>query len=144
MLFCKEHFPEKLNKIQNQQMKIIINDDIKISGIQEEFNKVFPYLKLEFFSGLHNPGMGSAKRFIKNNSLTLGDCRRIHTTGNIIITPVMTVTELEQCFGNIYGLGVQVFRQSGKTWLETSVTDGWTLEEQNRQGEELSKSHSDK
>jgi hypothetical protein len=33
----------------------------------------------------------------------------------------------------------QVYRKSGKIWLETTVTDSWTLEEQNKQGESLSK-----
>jgi hypothetical protein len=37
---------------------------------------------------------------------------------------------------------VQVFRKSGKVWLETTVTDGWTLEEQNLQGEALSNTKS--
>jgi hypothetical protein len=33
---------------------------------------------------------------------------------------------------------VQVLRKSGKAWLEATITDGWTLEEQNIQGEDLS------
>ena len=41
-------------------------------------------------------------------------------------------------FGEVYGLGVQVFRKSGNVWLETTVTDSWTLKEQNDQGESLS------
>ncbi len=120
-------------------MKIIITDDIKISTIQEEFNQVFPYLKLEFFRGLHKADADSSKKNIKNNEITFGKCRRSEVTGKIAITPVMTVTELEQRFAEVYGLGIQVLRQSGTTWLETSITDGWTLEEQNRQGEDLSK-----
>ena len=51
----------------------------------------------------------------------------------------MTVVDLEQSFSDVFGLGVQIFRKSGKVWLETTVTDGWTLDEQNRQGEALSK-----
>jgi hypothetical protein len=51
----------------------------------------------------------------------------------------MTVSNLEQKFRDVYGLSVQVFRRSGKAWLETTFTDGWTLEEQNSQGEDLSK-----
>jgi hypothetical protein len=51
----------------------------------------------------------------------------------------MTVTELESRFNTIYGLSVQLFRKSGRAWLETTVTDGWTLEEQNNEGEALSK-----
>ena len=120
-------------------MKISINDRKKIFTIQEEFNTVFPYLKLEFFSKPHKPGGASAKRTIKTNDKTLGECRTIHNNGKIIITPNMTVTDLEQRFNDVYGLSVQVFRQSGKVWLETTVTDGWTLEEQNFQGEALSK-----
>ena len=121
-------------------MKITINDRRKILAIQEEFNIVFPYLKLEFFSKPHKPGGASAKKFVKHSSKTLGECRTVHNNGKITITPNMTVTDLEQNFGDVYGLGVQVFRQSGKAWLETTVTDGWTLEEQNCQGEALSRS----
>ena len=120
-------------------MKVPVNDKRKIFAIQEEFNALFPYLKLEFFSKPHKPGGASAKKFVKHNSKTLGECRTVHNNGNITITPEMTVLDLEQCFGDVYGLGVQVFRQSGKVWLETTVTDHWTLEEQNRQGEALSK-----
>jgi len=120
-------------------MQVLINDNRKIFAIQEEFSNLFPYLKLEFFSKPHAVGGGSAKKLIKHNSKTLGECRTIHNKGKVTITPQMTVSDLEQNFGDIYGLGVQVFRKSGRAWLETTVTDGWTLDEQNRQGEALSK-----
>lgn len=120
-------------------MKIAINDHRKIFAIQEEFNTTFPYLKLEFFSKPHKPGGASPKTLIKNNSITLGECRTVHHKGDITIIPEMTVFDLEQNLSDVYGLGVQVFRKSGKTWLETTVTDNWTLAEQNKQGEDLSK-----
>jgi hypothetical protein len=120
-------------------MKIIIDDNKKISVLQEEFNAVFPYLKLELFSTSHKIGKGSAKQYLNHNSQTLGECRTIHNMGEIILNPQTTVAALEQGFKDVYGLGVQVFRKSGKVWLETTITDGWTLEEQNRQGEALSK-----
>jgi hypothetical protein len=120
-------------------MKILINDRRKIYAIQETFNQQFPYLKLEFFSKPHKVGGGSSKKLITVPSKTLGECRTIHDTGTLTITPQMTVADLEQGFSNVYGLSVQVFRKSGKVWLETTVTDKWTLEEQNRQGESLSK-----
>lgn len=119
-------------------MKITINDQRKIFAIQEEFNQVFPYLKLEFFAKPHTVGGGSAKKLIKHNSKTLGECRTLHNNGHMTIVPQMTVADLEQRFSDVYGLAVQVFRKSGKVWLETTVTDAWTLEEQNRQGEALS------
>jgi hypothetical protein len=120
-------------------MKLAINDKRKIFAIQDEFNALFPYLKLEFFAKPHKPGGASAKKLMKSNSKTLGECRTIHSDGKITITAEMTVSDLEQSFSDVYGLGVQVFRQSGKVWLETTVTDHWTLDEQNRQGEALSK-----
>lgn len=119
-------------------MKININDNRKIFTIQEEFNTLFPYLKIEFFSKPHKVGGASGKKLIKHNSKTLGECRTIHNNGEITITPSLTVSDLEQRFQDVYGLNVQIFRKSGKVWLETTVTDGWSLDEQNKQGEALS------
>ncbi len=120
-------------------MKIIINDHRKIFAIQEEFNTFFPYLKLEFLSKPHKPKGASAKKLVKSNNSTLGECRTIHRKGEIIISPEMTTIDLEENFYNDYGLGVLIFRKSGKVWLETTVTNGWTLKEQNVQGEDLCK-----
>jgi hypothetical protein len=119
-------------------MKITINDKRKIFAVQEAFTEAFPYLKLEFFAKPHQPGGATAKKFIKHHSKTLGECRTIHNNGTISITGNMTVGELEQRFADVYGLGVQVFRKSGKLWLETTVTDSWTLDRQNKQGASLS------
>lgn len=119
-------------------MKITINDNRKIFAIQKSFTELFPYLKIEFFAKPHKVGGGSSKKTMKVNAKTLGECRTVHNTGTITIVPQMTVADLEQNFSDVYGLSVQVFRKSGKVWLETTVTDNWTLEEQNRQGEALS------
>lgn len=123
-------------------MHITIYDQRQISTIQAEFNQAFPFLKLEFFSTAHIPGGSNTKTELYAHHKTLGECRKTHTTGDMVITPQMTVSELEQIFRNHYGLGVQVFRKSGKVWLETTVTDGWTLQEQNLQGKELSEGSS--
>ncbi len=119
-------------------MKILINDNRKIHAIQKDFTAQFPYLKIEFFAKPHKAGGGSSKKTMKVSADTLGECRTIHNTGTLTITPQMTVANLEQNFMDVYGLSVQVFRKSGKVWLETTVTDNWTLEEQNNQGESLS------
>jgi hypothetical protein len=50
----------------------------------------------------------------------------------------MTVQELERVFQEELGLFIQVFRRSGKVWLETTATDNWTLFKQNEEGQELS------
>ena len=120
-------------------MKISIDDQKSISAIQEEFNNVFPYLKLEFFSRMHESEHGSPKRFLKKNTLLLGEFRTDHTSGEAELLPDMKVSEVEDLFKTAFGLAVQVFRKSGKSWLETVYTDSWTLREQNKEGEELSK-----
>lgn len=124
-------------------MKITINDNRKIFAIQQEFNEIYPFLKLEFFAKPHKKGGASAKEIIKHPSKTLGECRTVHNSGSITIVPEMTVNELEQHFADVYGLGVQVFRKSGNVWLETTVTDGWTLAQQNKEGESLGKDLAD-
>jgi len=116
-------------------MKITINDHRKIFAIQKDFTAQFPHFKLEFFAKPHKIGGASSDKLINNESCTLGECRTVHTTGTITIIPQMTVTDLKQNFSDVYGLSVQVFRKSGKPWLETPVIDSLTLEDQNRQSE---------
>ncbi len=120
-------------------MNILINDHRKIYAIQEAFNNTFPYLKLEFLSKPHTSSGAASHKLVKHNSKTLGECRTIHNKGKISISPSMSVADLEQKFSDVYGLTIQVYRKSGTSWLETSLTDGWSLEEQNSQGEILSK-----
>lgn len=117
--------------------KITINDHRKIFAIQKDFNEMFPYLKIEFFSKPHRVGAPSSKKIMKHPSKTIGECRLTHNKGVLTISPKMKVADLEQNFNDVYGLSVQVFRRSGKVWLESTATDGWTLEEQNSQGKEL-------
>ena len=120
-------------------MKIIIDDQQTIAGIREAFNGMFPFLKLEFFSRKHQPEQASPLKFLIRSGATISECRRVHSSGELTITPQMTVNELEQLFDTDYGLSVQVFRKSGRIWLETVLTDTWTLAEQNAEGESLNK-----
>lgn len=120
-------------------MKITINDQQSISDIRDSFNKLFPFLKLEFFSKRHQSGEASSLKFLIPKETMLKECRTIHYTEELFITPDMRVQELEELLWTRLGLGVQVFRKSGKVWLETILTDNWTLAEQNSEGEFLSK-----
>jgi hypothetical protein len=118
-------------------MILTIKDDRKISEVQESFNTSFPYLKLEFFKKMHGVKELSPLKGMIDSDRTIGQIRTIHSDGFITVTPKMTVAELEQEFGRIFGLSAQVFRKSGKMWIETTVTDKWTLEQQNSEGEAL-------
>ncbi|MDZ4757558.1 MAG: hypothetical protein SGJ10_05395 [Bacteroidota bacterium] len=119
-------------------MKITINDSQKIFEIIEKFSQLFPYLKVDFFSNPSHSNNTSKRNLVIYTNKTLGECRTVQKKGSILITPYMTVRELEAEFNDIFGLSMQVYRKSGKIWLETTVTDSWTLEEQNKQGQALS------
>lgn len=118
-------------------MKIIIDDKTSLYEIEEEFRQRFPFLKIKFLSNILVSGNSVVSKLIKNKTLAEYSILSKKDTG-VIITPQMTVYDLEQCFKKEYGLVVKVFRNSWRVWLESTVTDGWTLEEQNRQGEALS------
>lgn len=111
-------------------MKILICDTKMIRTIQKQFNNEFPHLKIEFFSRKHTPGQASDLADMIDHNRYLGEFRFKHNTDKIEIVPEMTVSELEQKFWNTFGLAVQVFRIAGNTWLETTLTDDWTLEKQ--------------
>jgi len=117
-------------------MKLRVNDDSKLESIQRGFNQMFPYLKLEFLSPMRRGDY--ARALFRNGERTIGNSRTVRSGDGLLIIPDMTVADLEQQFTNIYGLKVQVYRKSGKVWLETTFTDGWSLQEQNIQGEQLS------
>jgi hypothetical protein len=119
-------------------MKITIADSRPLEAVKEEFNSNFPYLRIEFFLKPHKAGEPSPRKQLRSSERTIGECRTVHNEGHLTINPWMTVTELEERFHDMYGLNVQLFRKSGKLWLETTVTDSWTLEQQNQQGEALS------
>lgn len=119
------------------KMKILVNDNTKIKELKEEFNNLFPYLRIDFFTRPHNIGEGSPRKNMIPETKTFGQCNALHNGGGIDIHPTMSVGELEAFFVEHYGLSAQVFRRSGKIWLETTLTDKWTLEQQNKHGEAI-------
>lgn len=113
-------------------MKITINDRRKIFAIQEKFTGAFPNLKLEFLSKPSKRGGSPSKKSAGSPSHTIGDCRTIHDTGTITITPGMEASDLEKNFRNVFGLSVELFRQSPKGWVKLNPSDNLSLEEQNK------------
>ncbi len=123
----------------NHRMKkeIYIEQDKTIRNLQNEFNTIYPFLKIEFFYEPHITGKGTAKNKMINNEIKLMQVRRTIEPGKIRIGKNTTVSEIEGNFERRFGLYVQVFRKSGNVWLETSATDNWTLEQQNEEGKSL-------
>jgi hypothetical protein len=118
-------------------MKIILKDNMSIATVQQLFNDLFPFLKIEFFEKeyKHSHTISTKKR-VSSTIKKLFDFKINHTTpSDICIHANMKVTDLEKEFNSLYKLQTQVFRKSGNIWLEATITDGWTLEEQNNHGE---------
>ena len=119
-------------------MNLTIRPSRLISEIQAEFTKMFPYLKIEFFKNKSGKRLDYSVNNMIRHSQKLADGQVQPVDGLIDIEPEMTVKELENHFQNEFSLAVQVFRRSGNVWLETTMTDNWTLKHQNDHGKELS------
>ena len=102
-----------------------------MGALQSEFSEAFPGLKLAFFSKPHRAFKGSAAKFLlQNTDMLLRDLSPDMKTGYLLVEPDLTVWQLERLLEEEYALHAQVFRKSGRVWLETSVTDSLTLEQQ--------------
>ncbi len=127
-------------------MLLKITSNRLISDIQKDFNEEFPFLKIVFFNKKSISSSDySAKQIIPQNR-KIDEIQMNAVDGNIEIDEEMKVNKLENIFKDQFNLAVQVFRKSGNLWLETTMTDNWTLQQQNNHGREIStsKSTSDK
>lgn len=120
-------------------MEINLRNESHIADVKDAFHKKFPFLKLEFFYPLAD----ERKRYHASNMITeghtkLGEIAGMNKPGYVRIHEYRTVADVEHCFGECFGLCVQIFRKSGSSWLETNNTDERTLAEQNLLGKEKS------
>lgn len=123
-------------------MILEISADKSIKQVQEDFSHLFPYLKIEFFRNgtIARKDRYPAATLISNDHPISAAQTRPKNNGDLYLEETMTVAELEQSFLTHFGLSVQVFRRSGKLWLETTMTDNWTLKQQNDHGREIAAS----
>jgi hypothetical protein len=109
--------------------ELLINQTMKFSFVQQKFNELFPYLKIEFYKG--NP-----KRPI-NTDLILGELHPYKLKGSVLINETCRVKDLEVSFYEAFKVAVKILRKSGESWLETRLTGDWSLCQQNNQGKEI-------
>ena len=118
-------------------MKIKIGSTRLLSEIQKDFNDYFPFLKIEFFrSTVPRQSKWNAVNRISPN-LEISRVQVQQKEGEIRFVDETKVEELENNFRDEFNLNVQVFRRSGNIWLETTMTDKWTLKQQNEHGREI-------
>jgi hypothetical protein len=118
-------------------MILYIHQENQIRNIQNEFNEVYPFLKIEFFKN-----SSKKKPLQKSEKINAGEKVKLvvnlNGSNKIDIGKQRTVAQLEEDFKELLGLNALVYRKSGNLWIETSLTDDWTLEQQNSEGEFIS------
>ncbi len=119
--------------------ELIIRKEDKISNIQSQFNKYFPFLKIEFFRQAPVSGLGNSKNKMIIDDLKMEQINGFNNEAKIKLNDSTVVSSLENNFETECGLFIQIFRKSGKVWLETTATDNWTLQQQNEEGKNLAK-----
>jgi glycerol-3-phosphate O-acyltransferase len=125
-------------KSKNLYMQMMINGDRLVRDVQQEFSRVYPFLKIEFFriNGLQKAKAIKENQIKHDQKLRSAKGRDIKK-GDLVIDDVMSVADLEKAFMAKFGLITQVFRKSGNIWLETTITDSWSLKQQNEMGREI-------
>lgn len=122
-------------------MQLYIRKTGPLSDIQEEFSRYFPYLKIEFYRLPHTEKKLSPKNEKLDRYTPVSRVVKWENDKVIEFNEKMTVSQFEAMMDYEAGLFVQIARQSGRVWIETSYTDNWTLEEQNEQGKIMSSIH---
>ena len=117
-------------------MLILLTKSRTVNEVQDDFNKAYPFLRLEFNTKPGLAGNSSLKQKLPASTLLVK--AGLLCEGELAISDQMTVGQLERFFNDIFGIPMQVARKSGTVWLETTMTAAWTLYQQNEHGRELS------
>jgi hypothetical protein len=121
-------------------MQLNIDGEKPIAELQKDFSIAYPYLRIEFFrNGVVRQHRYPAHQKIANHVKLRDAWVFKKAKGDLELYDSMSVLELENAFMDQFGLSVQVFRKSGNIWLETTMTDNWTLKQQSDHGMEISK-----
>jgi hypothetical protein len=117
-------------------MIIELKKNRTVCDVRMDFTGEFPFLTIEFYKYVQGRlGSSIRQKMVKSTGLHNSGLRR---EGQLEVLETMTVRQLEKTFIEQYGLFVQVSRRSGAVWLETTISDNWTLKQQNEHGRELS------
>ncbi|HRI19871.1 MAG TPA: hypothetical protein PLA68_02915 [Panacibacter sp.] len=115
-------------------MYLNIGEATQVKHIQNEFNSVYPFLKIDFLKE-----RAVNKKLLQKAEKVNPDDKILTTGIKINIGRQRTVAQLKNDLKQMLGLTAEVFRKSGNMlWIETSLTDDWTLEQQNNEGELIS------
>ena len=87
-------------------MLLLIDDNIKISELQDKFQECFPYLKIEFFKGQHALKSNTPAP----NDLSIGSLSKKHYRGEIEIKSWYKSEKVLHDFKSQFGLLVRIHK----------------------------------
>jgi|SRR5690348_3006080 len=117
-------------------MKLFIEKTSFAEDVKKVFTACYPFLKIEFYKKTFTNSQYKKETLPLN--LPLVQLMKKPAKTIINIEKNKTVAELENDF-LLIGLKAEIFRKSGNVWVETSLTNNWTLQQQNAEAEELSR-----
>lgn len=113
-----------------------INRNMTVSELNEQFHGQFPHLKIAFFQSKHDKFQGSFDVELVPDDTSLEMLNSELREGSFSINEEMSVADFEAKLESEHGLHIQVYRKSGSQWLQTTVTDNWSLHKQEDKAEE--------
>ena len=124
-------------------MKIFLSADSIVKDIRKEFEKEFPYLKIEFLRKKTPSGPGVTKFEFAPANCKLIDVSGVMREGEIVINGNLEVAELKQMLRSKFNLPARIFPKTCTGSIETIYTDSLSLARLNRMGREACKAKYD-
>jgi len=113
-------------------MELYISERTPPEDVKRYFSSCYPFLKIELYRIWEGDDVPKKKNVPVAHKFV-----GLLKEGVVDINNDITVAELGNSFA-AFGLRTEVFRKSGNVWVETFLTDSWTLQQQNKAGEEIS------
>ncbi len=110
--------------------EILVDGKMKIGELVHVFHELFPFLALEIYQN-------GEPVSLDYRHYSLNYVSAIKEGKPLVITPKLSVVELEELFWNNLGIQISIFRRVGNSLLQTSFTSQWTLEHQNSRGNSI-------
>lgn len=115
-------------------MELSIYRNTGLREIKKQFNRCFPFLKLEFYVYNRTLVEGSHINNEPYYGLYVAETSDFFKEGILNFSPATTVGELKLQFQVELGLVAKISRRSGATWVDTWQTSHLTLGRQNSMG----------
>lgn len=119
-------------------MILQISKGSSLKNIQKQFTEFYPFLKIEFFKKIPvDQPLYKAELFSAADIVRYIDGAKDGFV-NIDVSRKKTITDVEKDFEKMLGISAHVFRKSGNVWVETTLTNDWSLEDQNEEAKQIS------